>query len=436
MAEHPNFLHYVLTDKPNHEVATSPRVRLQQHLDLVQAVKLMAIITILNTAIAGYVAYSMTRETMVAAWISSNFLCAAVMLYDHVRKAGGAIPKSVSGRYVARSERIALLTGFIFSSLPLYLASDPFNVLTFSSLFTVSMSAGLMCTLPRHPRLVIRYLIGSLFPLMIHVGLNFDDRMIAVTVGICMLMITIYFGANASFKLYLMEVKSIEAATQLRDILEVSLDGSGQAFAVRSRKGEIVFENALYTRLKAALGAGDGTNRIVYALDRYWQTATYEVASVGSVEVFTDVTNIEDARQEAETLREEANEASNSRTVFLRSISAELLVPLRTIRMQASLMDAGSRIPVTREDMAEAAGQIRQLTEVLESRVAHIINFASGEATLSAQAAQIDLPPTASAGTAHPVHRLDALLNERPRQPRANDPAAPRRASVGPATGG
>ena len=253
MSDTHNFLRYVLTGKPAEDEAIGPRVRLQQHLDLARAMQLMALITIFNTIIAGYVAFSMTHELTVAAWAATNFFMAAMMLFDFVRKSGRATPKSVSGRYVLRSETLLIFTGFIFGSLPLYLKSDPFDSLIFASLFTVSMCAGLMCVLPRNPRLVMRYLVGSVMPLLVHVCVHFNDRMIAIAIGLSLLFFTIYFGARAAFKLYLKEVKSVEEATQLREILEVALDGSGQAFAVLSTNGKVVFENELYTQVKPAL---------------------------------------------------------------------------------------------------------------------------------------------------------------------------------------
>jgi len=406
MTDTHNFLRYVLMAKPAEDEAIGPRVRLQQHLDLARAMQLMALITIFNTIIAGYVAYSMTHELMVGAWAATNFVMAAMMLYDFVKKAGRATPKSVSGRYVLRSETLSIVNGFVFGSLPLYLKSDPFDSLIFASLFTVSMCAGLMCVLPRNPRLVMRYLLGSVVPLMVHAGIHFNDRMIAIAIGLSLLFFTIYFGARTAFKLYLKEVKSVEEATQLREILEVALDGSGQAFAVLSTDGKVVFENELYTQVKPALRNVEALGGVVHAHDRYWQTANYEVASIGSVEIFTDVTRIEDARQEAESLRQEADEASHAKTRFLRSVTSELLVPLRTIRLQASMMDAGSRIPVTKADMNRAADQIRLLTESLEGRVEQIIGYASGDAT------QADLAGTADLREAetNPVLKLETFL--------------------------
>jgi len=406
MSDTHNFLRYVLTGKPAEDEAIGPRVRLQQHLDIARAMQLMALITIFNTIIAGYVAFSMTQELMVGAWAATNFFMAAMMLFDFVRKSGRATPKSVSGRYALRSEAMSIVTGFIFSSLPLYLKSDPFDSLIFASLFTVSMCAGLMCILPRNPRLVLRYLVGSFLPLMVHICLHFNDRMIAIAIGLSLLFFTIFFGARAAFKLYLKQVKSVDEATQLREILEVALDGSGQAFAVLSTNGKVVFENELYTQVKPALRNVEALGGVVHAHDRYWQTATYEVASIGSVEIFTDVSRIEDARQEAESLRQEADEASHAKTRFLRSVTSELLVPLRTIRLQASMMDAGSRIPVTKADMNRAADQIRLLTESLEGRVEQIIGYASGDAT------QADLASTADLREAdtNPVLKLETFL--------------------------
>ncbi|MFN7164383.1 MAG: hypothetical protein ACK4P2_06140 [Hyphomonas sp.] len=406
MSDTHNFLRYVLTGKPGEDAAIGPRVRLQQHLDLARAMQLMAMITIFNTIIAGYVAYAITPEIMIAVWGATNIFMASLMLFDFARKSGRPTPKSVSGRYVTRSETLSIVTGFIFGSLPLYLKSDPFDSLIFSSLFTVSMCAGLMCVLPRNPRLVIRYLLGSVLPLLVHVAVHFNDRMVAIAVALSLLMFTIYFGARAAFKLYLKEVQSVEEATQLREILEVALDGSGQAFAVLSTDGTVVFENELYTEVKPALRNVESLGGVVHAHDRYWQTATYEVASIGSVEIFTDVTRIEDARQEAESLRQEADEASNAKTRFLRSITAELLVPLRTIRLQASMMDAGSRIPVTKTDMNRAADQIRLLTESLEARVEQIIGYASGDATQADLAATADL----TEADTNPVLKLESFL--------------------------
>ncbi len=401
-----DFLRYVLTGKPNEHAAIGPRIRLQQHLDLARAVQLMALITIFNTVIASYVAFSMTQEVIIAAWAATNFFMAALMLYDFVRKSDRAIPKSVSGRYVMRSETMSIFTGFVYGSLPLYLSADPFSTLILACLFTVSMCAGLMCVLPRNPRLVMRYLLGSILPLLVHVGVHFNERMLAIAIALSLLIFTIYAGSRAAFTLYLKEVKSVEEATQLREILEVALDGSGQAFAVLSTDGQVVFENELYSQVKPALRNVESLGGVVHAHDRYWQTANYEVTSIGSVEIFTDVTRIEDARQEAESLRQEADEASNAKTRFLRSVTSELLVPLRTIRLQASMMDAGSRIPVTKSDMNRAADQIRLLTESLEARVEQIIGYASGDATQADLAKQADL----SEPDTNPVLKLETFL--------------------------
>ncbi len=406
MSDTHNFLRYVLAGKPNEDAAIGPRVRLQQHLDLARAVQLMAMITIFNSVIAGYVVLSLTGETLIFVWSASNFVAAALMLFDYFRKAGRPVPKSVSGRYVYRSEVMGIVTGFLFGAMPLYMSSDPFNSLILSSLFTVSMCAGLMCVLPRNPRLVVRYLAGAVIPLVVHVILHFNDKMIAIAIGLSLLVLTIYFGARAAFLLYLKEVKSVDEATQLREILDVALDGSGQAFAVLSTDGKVIFENELYTKVKPALRNVESLGGVVHAHDRYWQTATYEVASIGSVEIFTDVSRIEDARQEAESLRQEADEASHAKTRFLRSVTSELLVPLRTIRLQASMMDAGSRIPVTKADMNRAADQIRLLTESLEGRVEQIIGYASGDATQADLAATADLREADT----NPVLKLESFL--------------------------
>ena len=366
----------------------------------------MAMITVFNSVIAGYVVFTMTRDTLIFIWSATNFVAAALMLFDYFRKAGRPVPKAVSGRYVFRSEVMGILTGFLFGSMPLYIRTDPFNALILSSLFSVSMCAGLMCVLPRNPRLVVRYLCGAVIPLVAHVALHFDDKMVAIAVGLALLVLTIYFGARAAFMLYLKEVRSVDEATQLREILDVALDGSGQAFAVRAKDGKVVFENELYSQVKPALRNVEASGGVVHVLDRYWQTASYEVDSIGSVEIFTDVTRIEDARQEAESLRQEADEASHAKTRFLRSITSELLVPLRTIRMQASMMDAGSRIPVTKADMNRAADQIRLLTESLEGRVEQIIGYASGDATQADLASNTELRESDN----NPVLKLETFL--------------------------
>ncbi len=397
MSDTHNFLAYVLTDKPGANSAIGPRVRLQQHLDLSRAVNLMALITVFNTTIAGYISFSMTNSFMVLAWVLSNLLMAALMMLDYLRKSGRAVPKRVSGRYVRRSETLSIFAGFLFGSLPLYLiGKDAFDTLILSTLFTVSMCAGLMCMLPRNPRLVMRYMAGSISPLLIHVGLHFNDELIAIAIALALLVLTIYFGARSAFKLYLKEVKLVGEATQLREILDVALDGSGQAVAVRSTDGQVIFENALYRQVKVALQNMDTSCGVVHAIDRYWQIAHYEVSSIGSVEIFTDVTRIEDSRQEAESLRQGADEASLAKTRFLRSITSELLVPLRTIRLLASLMDASSQIPVTKDDMNRASDKIRLLTEALEGRVEEIIGHAGSGATQTDVAAMSDLCEPAS----------------------------------------
>lgn len=407
MSEQLNFLRYVLTGKPHKEAAIGPRVRLQQHLDVARAMYIMAFVTVFNTVIASYIAHTISGETLIFVWMLTNLVAAVFMAFDYLRKTGRPAPKSVSGRYVRRSESLAVFMGALFGSLPLYQTSDPFWSLVFGCLFTVSMCAGLMCVMPRNPRLVLRYMTGSVLPLYLHMALHFNDRMVAIAIALSLLAFTIYFGARQAFVLYLKEVKSVEESSQLRDILEVALEGSGQAFAVRAKDGSIVFQNQLYARVKQALRNIESTGGIAHALDRYWQTANYEVASIGSVEIFTDVTGIEDSRQEAESLRQEADEASTAKTRFLRSVTSELLVPLRTIRMQASMMDAGSRIPVTKADMNRAADQIRLLTESLEARVEQIIGYASGDATEETQGST---PAGLTSPDENPVLKLESFI--------------------------
>lgn len=406
MSEQLDFFRYILSAEPGRFSAVSPRVRLQQHLDTVRTMHVMAFVTLFNTAIAGYIAHTISGETMVFAWMLTNVLTAGVMLLDHCLKAGRPTPKAVSGRYVTKTENLAVFMGAIFGALPLYQTSDPFWALVFGCLFSVSMGAGLMCVMQRNPRIVVRYTFGVVAPLYLHMVIHFSDRMVALGIGLTLLVFTIYFGARQAFMLYLKEVKSVEESNQLREILEVALEGSGQAFAVRAKDGTVVFQNELYARVKPALRNMESAGGIAHALDRYWQTASYEVASIGSVEIFTDVTSIEDSRQEAESLRQEADEASSAKSRFLRSVTSELLVPLRTIRMQASMMDAGSRIPVTKADMNRAADQIRLLTESLEGRVEQIIGYASGDATQE----QASNPEDLTSRDENPVLKLESFL--------------------------
>ncbi len=401
-----NFLRYVLTGKPDEDPAIRPRVRLQQHLDLSRAARLMALMTVSNAAIAGYLAYALTQEMIVIAWVSANVILAVLMASRRFRTSSPPSPEDVHPNEVRRSETLSILAGFVFASLPLYLQKDPFASLIVSALFSVSMCAGLMSALPRNPRLVIRYLTGAIIPLLVHMALHASDRMVAIIIALTLLVLTIYFGCRASFRLYLDEVRLVEEASQLRGILEVALDGSGQGFAVRSKDGRIIFENPLYQQVHPALRNSEAFSGVVHVLERYWQTARYEVGGIGSVDIFTDVTRIEDARQEAEALREEACDASQAKTRFLQSVTSELLVPLRTIRLQASMMDAGSRIPVSREDVSRAAEQIRLLTESMEYRVEEIIAYASREAAQGDHAASADLSENSSS----PVLKLVSLL--------------------------
>ncbi len=86
MSDTHNFLRYVLTGKPNEDAAIGPRVRLQQHIDLSRATQLMALITVFNSTIAGYIAFSMSREITVLAWVATNFVMAGFMVFDFLRK--------------------------------------------------------------------------------------------------------------------------------------------------------------------------------------------------------------------------------------------------------------------------------------------------------------------------------------------------------------
>ena len=119
-----SFLSYVTGNTIPRATAVDRLVLLQQHMDFSSHKLVMATIMLVNTIGASFLVHRWVPETNIEAWIAINLCLATLLVIDFLLKRGRPAPKTVSGKYLRRSEFLAILFGLAWGSLPFFVGPD------------------------------------------------------------------------------------------------------------------------------------------------------------------------------------------------------------------------------------------------------------------------------------------------------------------------
>ncbi|WP_291077644.1 HAMP domain-containing sensor histidine kinase [Hyphomonas sp.] len=371
-----SFLSYVTGNALPRETAVDRLILLQQHMDFSRHKLVMALIMLVNTIGASFLVHRWVPNTNIEVWITINLGLALLLVIDYLLKRGRPAPKQVSGKYLRRSEFLAIAFGLAWGSLPFFVGPDENAAMIMGGLMITPMSAGMASMLTRVPRIVLRYAIAAFVA-----GAAYSAFYQSVTgATICAMMIffkfALYLGARSSYLVYRSDIDATIKAEESRDLLIGALEASHQAFAIFSEAGDVIVENQLHQKVFSS--REDSLEPVDKPIRRdgvYWQKSVEHITGVGTVVVYTDVTRMEEVRFEIENARNEAEAANEAKTRFLASMSAELKVPLDVISACAGVIGSSSNIPCNEEEVSTYADKIGEQAMILSSTLDGIINF-------------------------------------------------------------
>ncbi|GEM_PF-343601 len=371
-----SFLSYVTGNTIPRATAVDRLVLLQQHMDFSSHKLVMATIMLVNTIGASFLVHRWVPETNIEAWIAINLCLATLLVIDFLLKRGRPAPKTVSGKYLRRSEFLAILFGLAWGSLPFFVGADENAAMIMGGLMITPMAAGMASMLTRVPRIVLRYALSAFFASAAYSA--YAQSVTGATICLMMVsfMFALYLGARSSYMVYKSDIDATQKAEESRDLLIGALEASHQAFAIFNEDGDVVVENQLHQQV---FGTSEDTLEPIDKPIRrdgvFWQKSVECISGVGTVVVYTDVTRMEEARSEIEHARNDAEAANEAKTRFLGSMSAELKVPLDVISACAGVIGSSSNIPCSEEEVSTYADKIAEQAMILSSTLDGIINF-------------------------------------------------------------
>lgn len=371
-----SFFSYVTGSSLPREQAVDALVLLQQHLDFSKQKLNMAVIMTVNALGACYLIDRLVPAHDIEAWAAINLCLALLLVIDSMLKRGRPLPKKVSGKYLYRSEFLSIGFGLAWGSLPFFCGPETDTAMIMGGLMIAPMAAGMASFLTRVPRIVLRYGFSVFLASFVYSAYEQSVVGAAVCTMMVFFMLGLYLGARASYQAYRSDIHATLQAEESRDILIGALEASQQAFAIFGHNGEVIVENDLHKQVFGR--SADSLERFDKPVQRgglHWQKSVQRIQGVGTVVIYTDVSRIEEARSEIENARNEAEAASEAKTRFLGSMSAELKAPLDVISACAGVIGSSSNIPCTEAETREYADKIAEQALILSSTLDGIINF-------------------------------------------------------------
>ena len=205
--------------------------------------------------------------------------------------AGVSCHPGVSGKYLLRSEYLAIGFGALWGSLPYFVADGTGFGMIVAGLMIPPMASGMSSMLTRVPRIVMRYGISACLVSYTFVFYEFTIAAAAVGIMMAFFLIALYLGVRNSYDAYRSDVFATMNAEESRDLLMGALEASNQAFAIFDANGHTVVENDLYERMFAReANPLEPRVRPVKCDGLYWQRSVHNIPAVGTVVVHTDVT--------------------------------------------------------------------------------------------------------------------------------------------------
>lgn len=374
-----NFLQYVLGTP---DLGPDPRAGsflVGQHLEFTRSTHHLATIIIVNAlAFSAFAAFGL-GETNVVFWLPLNLLVAAVLMRDWMRwsKMKGK-PASVSGSYLRKNETIALVVGAIWASAPFFLTDERHLPLLVGATISIPMAGGLLSLIPKNPRVVLRYAAGTWIASAAYCVVHPTVANFVMLFMNAVYAYSLIVGLRSTFLVHLAEFQERTKAEEAHDLLMSALELSGQAFAILDEHNNTKVENSEHRYLVSKLGVTiEEGNRTVRTPGALWMRSFNRLPTGDAVVIHTNITAIENAKQDLEEARAEADEANRAKSIFLDHMGVHLRAPVNTIRAVCEVTGRNSRIPVGEEQLrnyidtigTEAnhlAATLEQINEFLE----------------------------------------------------------------------
>ncbi|MFN7054181.1 hypothetical protein [Hyphomonas sp.] len=360
----------------------TPDVTAYMHHRLVSLLTVMGFINLVNSAAVVFTLYAVSEPVLLLAWLVPIWVFAISQIMWSSSHKGENSQRTVRGRFLKRAE---WATGILGAWWGLCIMLAPASDLGLKvSMFAVvfGMQAGVVAVVSPVANVSARFLLGAasvaLFGFLIApVGLPAT----IVILGFVLLVASSFAGLNG-YRNLLLEMEAKRLAAQNHEQLLDAVTAIPEAFAIYDAQGNVIIQNAVHQRwFPRGLEKTDfrpGTDmRNVPGVGGVMRSCV-PTSSGTRVVIHTDVSNMEELRQEADEARRDAEEARLAVERFVGSVTRELRLPLRTLRAMASRFEPRSNIPFDEAEVRFVAEKMVSCSEQALSLVDEVLSITEG----------------------------------------------------------
>lgn len=292
---------------------------------------------------------------------------------------GKPAPRRSSGRFLAKAEIAAGLTGLLWG-LPILLfdIDDPILAMFFL-LVASGMVSGFVSMLSQCPRISLRFIIGTSGPVFFGAVNALGPFSFTLGTLIVVLGVSLMILCFQNFSQLLDSLSAKHEAQTARSNLFEAIESINDAFAIHDDSGRVIMCNSTFTRwFPNGLDVEPAQDESVHRLDNSkWVMRSVVPTDDGRrVSIHNDITALKTREQQLIAARREAEDANLAKARFMATMSHELRTPLNIIIGFSSIMSSKSNIPVSLEEMRDHADSIHDAGKHLLNVIDDIIEFA------------------------------------------------------------
>lgn len=360
----------------------TPDIPAYMHHRLVSLLTVMGIINLVNSAGVVLTLYGKTSLFLLLAWMTPLWVFAISQIIWSRSRWDRDPARPVRGRFLRKAE---IATGIVGAWWGMCVMLAPAGDVGLKvSMFAVvfGMCAGVVAVVSPVANISARFLLGA--TIMATIGFLIAPIGLPVTIVMLgfVLMLASAFASLNGYRNLLLEMEAKRLAAQNHEQLLDAVAAIPEAFAIYDAGGNVIIQNAVHQRwFPKGLKSSDfrvGTEMRNLPDVGGVMRSCMPTSSGGRVIIHTDVSRMEDLRQEADDARREAEEARLAVERFVGSVTGELRLPLRTLRTIASRFETRSQIPFDDAEVHLAGDKMVSCADQALSLVDEVLSITQG----------------------------------------------------------
>lgn len=360
----------------------TPDVPAYMHHRLVSLLTVMGVINIVNSAAVVFTLYHVASPALLLGWMAPIWLFAISQILWSRSHSHSSPARPVRGRFLRRAEWATALLGAWWGMCVMLAPPGDLGLKVSMYAVVFGMSAGVVAVVSPVANVSARFLLGAgsmatLSFVMAPVSLPVTIIML----GFVLLIASSFAGLNG-YRNLLLEMEAKRLAAQNHEQLLDAVTAIPEAFAIYDASGNVIIQNAVHQRwFPKGLDKSDfrpGTEMRKLPEVGGVMRSCVPTGSGGRVIIHTDVSKMEDLRQEADEARREAEDARLAVERFVGSVTRELRLPLRTLRTIASRFETRSQIPFDETEVRLAGDKMVISADQALSLVDEVLSITQG----------------------------------------------------------